>query len=105
MAAGPPRAGEHPDTGSLGADPELLGALKQRTGLSVSVCLPARNEEATVGHIVATVQRELVSGAGLVDEIVVLDDGSTDATAEAARWAGARVLAVADVLPDLPAGS
>ena len=69
------------------------------------MCLPARDEEATVGHIVATVRRALVEGAGLVDEIVVLDDGSTDATAEAARWAGANVLAVEDILPELPAGS
>jgi glucosyl-3-phosphoglycerate synthase len=105
MTAGPPPSGEHPDPRSHGAEAEGLGALKQRAGQRVSVCLPARNEEATVGHIVATVQRELVDGAGLVDEIVVLDDGSTDATAEAARWAGARVLAVADILPDLPVGS
>jgi glucosyl-3-phosphoglycerate synthase len=41
----------------------------------------------------------------LVDEVVVIDDGSTDATAEAARWEGARVLAVDEILPDLPRGS
>jgi glucosyl-3-phosphoglycerate synthase len=83
----------------------MLAAAKQRAGRTVSVCLPARDEEATVGHIVATVRRELVESNGLVDEIVVLDDGSTDATAEAAARAGARVLAVADVLPELPTGS
>ena len=35
----------------------------------------------------------------------MIDDGSTDATAEAASWEGARVLAVDEILPDLPRGS
>ncbi|HZP28246.1 MAG TPA: glucosyl-3-phosphoglycerate synthase [Acidimicrobiia bacterium] len=86
-------------------DAQRLAQLRRRAGLTVSVCLPARDEEPTIGPIVATVLRELVDGAGLVDEVVVLDDGSSDGTAEAARRAGARVLAVDDVLPELPSGS
>jgi len=88
-------------------DPLLdsLVAAKAALGTSVSVCLPARNEESTVGQIVATVQRTLVQGASLVDEVVVMDDGSTDATAAAAAYDGARVVAVGDVLPGLPTGS
>src|SRR5215467_8958870 len=86
-------------------DVAALVAAKAATGTSISVCLPARNEEATVGQIVATVRRNLVEGAPLVDEVVVIDDGSTDATAEAASWEGERVLAVDEVLPDLPRGS
>jgi glucosyl-3-phosphoglycerate synthase len=82
-----------------------LAARKARLGLTVSVCMPARDEEATVGHIVATVRRRLIERVGLVDEVVVIDDGSMDATAEAARWEGARVHAVDEVLPDLPRGS
>jgi glucosyl-3-phosphoglycerate synthase len=82
-----------------------LVAAKDRTGTTISVCLPARNEEATVGAIVANVRRNLVDHAPLVDEVVVMDDGSEDATAEAAAWEGARVFAVDDVLPDLPRGS
>ena len=80
-----------------------LAERKARRGLAVSVCLPARDEAATVGTIVAAVRSELVA-SGLVDEIVVLDDGSTDGTADAARAAGGLVYAVGDVLPDLPAG-
>ena len=82
-----------------------LVAAKARAGTTISVCLPARNEEATVGAIVANVRRNLVDHAPLVDEVVVMDDGSEDATAEAAAWEGARVFAVEDVLPDLPRGS
>lgn len=83
---------------------ELLEA-RARTGRSVSVCLPARDEEATVGHIVGTIRRELVERRHLVDEIVVVDDASSDATAIAARDAGARVVAEASILPDEPTGS
>jgi len=94
-------------TAERSGEPSLdeLVAAKARTGTTISVCLPARNEEATVGAIVANVRRNLVDHAPLVDEVVVMDDGSDDATAEAAAWEGARVFAVEDVLPDLPRGS
>ncbi len=73
------------------------GALARvRAGRSISVCLPARDEEKTVGAIVESVRRALVAGAGgvdLVDEVLVVDDGSVDGTAPAARAAGARVVA------------
>jgi glucosyl-3-phosphoglycerate synthase len=67
---------------------------------SVSVCIPARNEEPTVGAIVETIRSQLVDGLGLVDEIVVVDDHSTDRTGAEATAAGARVVAAAEVLSD-----
>jgi glucosyl-3-phosphoglycerate synthase len=72
---------------------------------AVSVCLPARDEAATIGTIVQQVCEELGGMGGLVAEVVVVDDGSTDGTAEAARAAGARVVAEADILPDAGPGT
>jgi glucosyl-3-phosphoglycerate synthase len=82
-----------------------LARRKEASGLSVSVCLPARDEEATAGHIISTVRRTLMEAVPLVDEVVLLDDGSTDATAEVASWEGARVVREADVLPEAGPGS
>ena len=78
---------------------ELDAVLAAKRGRRVAVCIPARDEEATVGRIVRTVRRELVEQAALVDEILVVDDGSQDATALVAREAGARVVGVDEVLP------
>jgi glucosyl-3-phosphoglycerate synthase len=71
-----------------------------KAGRTVSVCLPARNEEATVGQIVSRIRRELLDDVGLVDEILVVDDHSDDATADVATEAGARVVVAAEVLPE-----
>lgn len=76
-------------------DAAETAAAKRARGLTVSVCLPALNEEATVGAICSTIDRELVKGAGLVDELVVVDSGSTDRTAAEARAGGARVVTAA----------
>ncbi|MCP2261870.1 glucosyl-3-phosphoglycerate synthase [Streptoalloteichus tenebrarius] len=73
-------------------------------GRTVSVVLPALNEESTVGDVVAAVlpHTSTVDGRRLVDEVVVVDSGSTDRTAEVAASAGARVVRREDVVPHLP---
>ncbi|MEU6340084.1 glucosyl-3-phosphoglycerate synthase [Streptomyces sp. NPDC046977] len=74
---------------------------------TVSVVLPALDEEATVGAIVTEIRRALMSDAPgavpLVDELVVLDSGSTDGTAAVAAEAGATVVHRDAILPRLPA--
>jgi glucosyl-3-phosphoglycerate synthase len=87
------------------ADAAALAELKARHHTTISVCLPARDEEATVGQIVASVRRNLMERVALVDEIVVIDDGSTDATADTAIWEGAAVHSVSELLASTGAGS
>jgi glucosyl-3-phosphoglycerate synthase len=78
-------------------------AAKRATGQSVSVVLPALNEEKTVGDIVAVIRHDLMQQVPLVDEIVVVDSASTDRTAQVAAAAGARVVHRDSVLPRVPA--
>ncbi|GGQ94519.1 glucosyl-3-phosphoglycerate synthase [Streptomyces flaveolus] len=82
--------------------PQIMAA-KRATGQSVSVVLPALDEEATVGEIVAVIRRELMRRVPLVDELVVVDSGSTDRTAAVAAAAGARVVPRDEILPRIPA--
>src|SRR6516164_4059285 len=76
---------------------------KQRDGIGISVVIPARNEERTVAGVVGSLHQALVSGAPLVDELVVIDSDSTDATARAAAAAGAVVHRARDIAPELTA--
>ncbi|HVB92433.1 MAG TPA: glucosyl-3-phosphoglycerate synthase [Acidimicrobiales bacterium] len=69
--------------------------LEAKADRSVSVCIPARDEGATVGSVVRAVVQPFLArggGNGLVDEVIVLNDGSVDDTAVQAHEAGARVV-------------
>jgi len=81
--------------------PSDLAARKAAQGLRVSVVLPSRNEAKTISGVVeiATALR-----GTLVDEVVVLDGGSTDGTRELAKAAGAKVFDDTEVLGDLGPG-
>ena len=75
-------------------------SIEAKRDTTISVCLPARDEEDTVGDIVELIQHELVERWPLVDEILVIDDRSIDGTAKVAADAGARVVSTEEVLPD-----
>ncbi|MET9667846.1 glucosyl-3-phosphoglycerate synthase [Streptomyces sp. NPDC006475] len=86
------------------ADRPVDRLVTAKQGATVSVVLPALNEEATVGQIVTVIRRELMSGPlPLIDELVVIDSGSTDRTGEVAAAAGARVVHRDAILPGIPA--
>src|ERR1700737_1103415 len=70
-----------------------------KAGGTVAVVRPALNEEQTVASVVASIEPML---GGLVDELVVLDSGSTDDTAIRALTAGARVVSREEGGPGLP---
>ncbi|MCW2685220.1 MAG: glycosyl transferase [Mycobacterium sp.] len=74
---------------------ELIAA---KAGCTISVVLPALNEEETVGSVVETITPLL---GGLVDELIVLDSGSTDDTEIRAVAAGARVVSREVALPEV----
>src|SRR3954447_25407772 len=77
---------------------ELVAAKGSR---GVSLVVPARNEAATVGDVVTRVREALVDTVALLDEIVVIDSDSTDATYDVATDAGAVVHRAAEIRPDL----
>jgi glucosyl-3-phosphoglycerate synthase len=72
-------------------------AIGLKADTTVSICIPCHNESRTIGDLV-----ERMFGdprlSSLIDDLLVIDDHSTDATAAVARSCGARVVSVADQL-------
>ena len=78
---------------------DALVRLKQRQGLTISLGLPALNEEETIGPIIKSVKAELCDRFPLLDEMVLFDSRSTDRTREIAEELGIPVYVHQDVLP------
>ncbi len=80
---------------------QSLLVLKQKRGLKISLCLPALNEEATIGTIISVLKKALYDEVRLVDEIVVVDSASSDRTRDIAADLGAKVYVHKDIMPSL----
>jgi len=79
-----------------------VGRLVERKGAQrISVCIPTLQEEATIEAIVSGIRRPLMEEFPLVDEILVVDSGSTDGTMARARSAGAKVMLSSEIREDL----
>lgn len=74
---------------------------KERKGLTISLCIPTLNEEKTIGKEIVIFRSELMQLYPLIDEIAVIDSGSTDKTLEVASGFGADTYLASDILPDL----
>ena len=69
-------------------DLKYLLSLKEKQGLTISLALPALDEEETVGKVISTIQKALMVDVPLLDEIIMMDSNSTDRTREIAKEFG-----------------
>jgi glucosyl-3-phosphoglycerate synthase len=84
------------------SDLRRLVAQKREQGVTVSLVLPALNEEETVGRVIRTLRDALQRRVPLIDEITLIDSNSTDRTRQIARRLGIPVYIHQELLPDLP---
>ncbi|MGC8786602.1 MAG: glucosyl-3-phosphoglycerate synthase [Anaerolineae bacterium] len=73
---------------------------KEQQGVTISLVLPSLNEEATVGKVITTIKSALMEEYPLLDEIVLIDSGSTDRTREIAASLGIPVYIHQEVLAE-----
>jgi len=78
-----------------------LIALKEKQGSTISLALPALNEEQTVGKVITTLKKALMDDIPLLDEIVLIDSASTDRTRQIAENLGLPVYIHQNLLPEL----
>jgi glycosyltransferase involved in cell wall biosynthesis len=80
-------------------DLKRLVERKEKDEITISLALPALNEEETVGNVIHTVKRALMDDFPLLDEIVLIDSNSTDRTREIASSLGITVYVHQHLLP------
>ncbi len=81
-------------------DLQALLELKRAHNLTISLALPALNEEMTVGKVIKTIKRALMDAVPLLDEIVLINSNSTDRTRDIASELGVPVFIHQQILPE-----
>jgi hypothetical protein len=82
------------------SDLNMLMALKEKQGVTISLALPALNEEATIGTVINTLKSALMDDVPLIDEIILIDSNSTDNTAAIAESRDIPVFKHPDILTE-----
>ena len=81
-------------------DLKKLVEIKEKQGLTISLGLPTLNEAETVGEIIRTLKEELLDKVPLLDEVVLIDSGSTDDTVKIAQDLGIEVYVHQEILSE-----
>jgi glycosyltransferase involved in cell wall biosynthesis len=82
-------------------DLHQLMSLKEKQGSTISLAMPALNEEKTVGKVITTIKTALMEEVPLLDEILLIDSDSTDHTRTIASELGIPVYIHQQLLPEL----
>ncbi len=82
-------------------DLDNLVKMKKSKNLAISLCLPTLNEEKTIAKEIIFMKSELMTRYPLLDEIIVIDSGSTDRTLEVAKAYGADIYEADSILSRL----
>ncbi|MDU4961440.1 MAG: glucosyl-3-phosphoglycerate synthase [Sporomusaceae bacterium] len=77
----------------------VLRNYKKQQGVKIAALLPSLNEEKTVGRVIETALD--VQAAGLIDEVILIDSGSSDNTAAIARSLGVSVYQHGEIRSEL----
>ena len=77
--------------------------LKEKQGSTISLAMPALNEEKTVGKVITTIKKALMDDIPLIDEIVLIDSNSSDLTCQIAEDLGIPVYIHQQILPEMGA--
>ena len=83
------------------SDIRKLVALKERHNATISIGLPALNEEKTIGTVIRRVKSALMDRIPLIDQLVLIDSDSEDRTVEIATELGVPVFAHPQILPEM----
>ncbi len=81
---------------------EFLVSLKEKQNITISLGLPALNEEATVGSVISSIKKVLMDDFPILDEMILIDSGSTDYTREIAESMDIPVIIHQEVLNQYP---